>query len=300
MFARYRMAAVAGAGLACLWLAGGLHGDLLAWRTRNDPPEIGVLDQAPPLLTLATVALGGFRGIVADILWLRLSHLQDAGRYVEMVQLSDWISKMQPHTAEIWEFHAWNMAYNVSVIMAEPEDRWRWVWHGVRLLRDEGLIYNPREPRLYQQLAWMFFHKIGKTADTAHEHYKERLAEKTVAALGGTHADYDLLLRSPERAQRLRGTLRMDPRFMRETESEFGPLDWTRPESHAVYWANLGRARNPDKDVSWCERMIVQALRAMAEQDAARPYDPDSATDPDPAPPPPTVPPASAPAILTR
>ncbi len=258
-----------GAGLVCLWLAGGRHDALRADRMRTSHATIETLDHAPPLLTLITVAMGGFRGVVADILWLRLSHLQDAGEYFEMVQLADWISKMQPHSAEIWEFHAWNMAYNVSVIMPDPEDRWRWVWHGISLLRDEGIVYNPGSPRLYHQLAWVFFHKIGKTADTAHEHYRQRLAEKTLAVLGSAQPDYDVLSASPERVRRLRETLRMDVGFMRETDARYGPLDWTRPESHAVYWAELGRRRNPDKDVSWCERIIVQSLQAMAEQDAA-------------------------------
>ena len=262
---RHAMILVTGVSLLALWLAGGRHESLRRSRTRFQPELEATLDDAPPLLALTAVTLGGFRGLAADILWLRMSHMQDAGNYFEMVQLADWISKLQPHSSEIWEFHSWNLAYNVSVIMPDPEDRWRWVWHGITLLRDEGLAYNPGDPALYRQLAWIFFHKIGQTADTAHEFYKERLSEKTLEILGTGHPDFDAVAEAPQVRRRLYETLRMDLDFMRQTCARYGPLDWTRPESHAVYWAELGRRRNPDKDLTWLNRMIEQSLRAMQE-----------------------------------
>ncbi len=247
-------------GLGLLWLAGASHEDL---RTRRGPAgaETG-LKGAPPAMTVAMVALGGFRGLVADVLWLRLSHLQERGEFFEMVQLAEWVSKLQPHTAEIWEYHAWNLAYNVSVMLPDYEDRWRWVWHGVTLLRDEGLVYNPREPRLYVQLGWMFQHKIAGTADTAHELYQRRLADKVLDVLGAARPDFETL--APERVRRLREDLRMDAERMRAVDERYGPLDWTRAEAHAVYWAYLGMVRNPEADLTGCRRMIRQSLAALA------------------------------------
>src|ERR1700734_637208 len=60
--------------------------------TRMDP-----LVNAPPVLAFTTVALGGFRGLIANALWLRLNDLQLEDKYFEMVQLTDWIAKLQPH-----------------------------------------------------------------------------------------------------------------------------------------------------------------------------------------------------------
>ena len=73
------------------------------------------------------VPIGGFRGILADVLWMRAGTLQDEGRYFELVQLSDWIAKLQPRVPAIWAYHAWNMAYNLSALMPTPAERWRWV-----------------------------------------------------------------------------------------------------------------------------------------------------------------------------
>ena len=102
--------------------------------TRLEP-----LENAPPALAFTTVALGGFRGLIANVLWIRAMKLQEDDKFFEMVQLSDWITKLQPHFNDVWIFQAWNMAYNVSVKLKDFEQRWRWVRRGIELLRDEGL-----------------------------------------------------------------------------------------------------------------------------------------------------------------
>ncbi|HOG50947.1 MAG TPA: hypothetical protein PKY10_10170, partial [Lentisphaeria bacterium] len=94
--------------------------------TDTDP-----LENAPPLVAFTSVALGGFRGLVADWLWLRSSKMQDEGNYFEMVQLADWIVKLQPRFTGSHAFLAWNMAYNISVTFTSFEDRWRWVKRGI-------------------------------------------------------------------------------------------------------------------------------------------------------------------------
>jgi hypothetical protein len=127
-------------GLAGLWGAARIHQSLLAWRVAHGQAEAVVLERSPPLVVFTTVALGGFRGIIADLLWMRAIRLQEEGSKVfELVQLSDWIGKLEPHLATVWVFNAWNLAYNISILFPDPEDRWRWVNAGLRLLRDEGL-----------------------------------------------------------------------------------------------------------------------------------------------------------------
>jgi hypothetical protein len=69
------------------------------------------LKGAPPVLSLTTVALGGFRGLISNMLWIRMSDLQDNDKYFEMVQLADWITKLEPHIPQVWVHQAWNMAY---------------------------------------------------------------------------------------------------------------------------------------------------------------------------------------------
>src|ERR1043166_1702517 len=78
--------------------------------TRVEP-----LENAPPVLAFTTVALGGFRGLIANMLWIRASELQDDDKFFEMAQLADWITKLEPHFVHVWLVQAWNMAYNISV-----------------------------------------------------------------------------------------------------------------------------------------------------------------------------------------
>src|ERR1043166_3861917 len=85
----------------------------------------------PPVLAFTTVALGGFRGLIANMLWLRATALEDEDKYFEIVQLADWITKLQPHFVTVWVHQAWNMAYNISVKFSNPYDRWLWVQRGI-------------------------------------------------------------------------------------------------------------------------------------------------------------------------
>jgi len=126
--------------LAALLLVGasGLQRSLNRMRAELGLTRVEPLENAPPLLVFTTVVLGGFRGLIANALWVRLMDLQDQGKYFEMVQLSDWITKLEPHIPTVWVVAAWNMSYNISVKFSDPPDRWRWVQKGIELLRDEG------------------------------------------------------------------------------------------------------------------------------------------------------------------
>jgi len=189
MTPRRRAMFLQGAGALLLALAGGRHAALVAARSEHHlsavPPE-----DTTPLVSLVTVAFGGFRGLVADALWVRANDLQERGQYFELVQLSTWITQLEPRIPEVWSFHAWNMAYNISVLFPDPEDRWRWVTHGIHLLRDEGLRHNPTSAALHWDIGWIFQHKIGYDSDQAHFHYKIRWAETMQDLFQGSAPDY--------------------------------------------------------------------------------------------------------------
>ncbi len=57
------------------------------------------LENAPPSLAFATVAMGAFRGIVVDILWMRADKLKEKGQFFDAKQLAEWISILQPRFA---------------------------------------------------------------------------------------------------------------------------------------------------------------------------------------------------------
>ena len=282
------------AALLGLWGASRMHERLWDYRTRHQLLPAAPLENAPPLMAFTTVALGGFRGLIADLLWLRTIRLQQEGRIFEIAQLADWITKLEPHFTTVWAFQAWNMAYNISVLFPDAENRWRWVNNGIRLLRDEGLRYNPCNPNLYKELGWLYQHKIGYIMDSAHPFYKHKLAETMQAVLHGAR-----LQNHPEDTdlQRLREELKLDPALMQQLDAEYGPFDWRLPETQAIYWAWRGRQAapgtpgaldNPDANepvtvscschhdahpspAAWsgakaCDQMILQCLSAAFRQ----------------------------------
>jgi hypothetical protein len=144
------------------------------------------LENAPPSLAFATVAMGAFRGLIVNVLWMRADTLKQEGKFFDAKQLAEWITTLQPRFAQVWDFHAWNMAYNISVAIpnTQPEERWRWVRNGYELLRDRAIELNPKSISLYRSLAWIFQHKIGDIADDCHRYYKRELALSMRALLG--------------------------------------------------------------------------------------------------------------------
>jgi hypothetical protein len=158
------------------------------------------LKNAPPSLAFATVAMGAFRGLVVDVLWMRADKLKEEGQFFDAKQLAEWITTLQPRFSAVWEFQAWNMAYNISVAMpaTQPDQRWRWVKNGYELLRDEGIPLNPKNVGLYRELARIFQHKIGGVTDDAHKYYKFQLAMAMEPLLGPADNQYfDSLAEAP-------------------------------------------------------------------------------------------------------
>jgi len=231
--------------------------------TRTD-----ALDNAPPMLAFTTVALGGFRGLISNFLWIRANDLQQDDKYFEAAQLANWITDLEPHFSQVWTFQAWNMAYNISVKFKDFPDRWRWVENGIELLRDQGLRYNPNDTVMYQQLAWFFQHKMGQNLDDANQYYKQQWAVEMAPLFGADGADFASLLQPHNtNAMVLRSKYKMDPAFAEKVNAQYGPLDWRLPEAHAIYWGAFGLEKakeHPDKvnadDLIQLRRNIYQSM----------------------------------------
>jgi len=157
------------------------------------------LENAPPSLAFATIAMGAFRGLVVDVLWMRAERLKDEGQFFDARQLAEWITTLQPRFSAVWVFHAWNMAYNISVTVpsTQPDQRWQWVKNGYELLRDKGIPSNPKNIHLYHELARIFQHKIGSVSDEAHKYYKLQMALAIGPLIGAADDEYyDTLARA--------------------------------------------------------------------------------------------------------
>ena len=157
-----------------------------------------VLRDAPPEIVFTTVALGSFRGLAANWLWIRNIQNQERMRYHESYQLARLITLLQPRYTSAVNYLAWNMAYNISVTVEDPAERWHWVQRGISLIRDEALRYNNNDPELYRELGWIFSHKIGQHLDNANRYYKIQWAlemQKIYGERPQWQAMYDLYMK---------------------------------------------------------------------------------------------------------
>lgn len=145
-----------------------------------DPEALATL---PPNIALLG-KLGTFRALAIDWAAIRAERLKEEGKHYEALQLHQTICALAPQFPKLWAYAAWNMAYNISVSQYTPEARWQWVQNGIKILRDEGLKYNPKSVTLYKELVWIYWHKIGDFLDDEHMNYKRAWAVEMERVLG--------------------------------------------------------------------------------------------------------------------
>ncbi len=217
----------------------------VAWLCQR---SVAAADSSQANLVIA--GLGGFRGVLSEIVWFRADRLQNEGRYAEMAQIASLLTTLEPHTPEVWAYAAWNLAYNISVMMPTKDDRWRWVESAMKLLRDDGLRLNPRSPELHRELAWLFLSKMGGNTDEASALYSKRWAE-TVDAANGDWAK-----------------LKMDPSLVSFIDREYGKQNWASPKASALYWAHHGLSFKPTGAArAELRQLVYQTLMLLSIED---------------------------------
>ena len=213
----------------------------------------------PTLESGVLAAVGGLRALAAEVIWFRAERLQDEGRYLELAQLAHLLTTMDPHEPEVWSYAAWNLAYNIAIMMPTPEDRWRWVEAAISLLRDRGLKLNPEEAELYRELAFLFEVKMGTNLDIAAEIYRQKWRE----IMTQTMAKGDW------------ASLGYDYARLLEVENKYGLTDWKSPFFSAVYWASSGLPYAKGKQKSFLMEIIRQScVMAQREKEGLLPYSP--------------------------
>ena len=204
----------------------------------------------PPSLSLITVALGPVRGLIVDALWWKVAELQESSDYFEILRITDWITVMQPHNSFVWTFHAWNLSYNISNEFPTPETRWKWVYSGIKLLRDEGLKYNPHDKFIENELGWVFYDRLCGYSDTDQQFFQKKwnnIMSKYMPT--GKRTDIERLINPTTDSDKLlaielKKKENLELSRMLKIDREYGPFQWKLPQAHAIYWA----ARDNYKD----------------------------------------------------
>lgn len=126
-----------------------------------------------PLSAAASAALGGFRGIAVDILWMRADAMLNDKQFYQLMTYYELISALQPNFPSVWSYNAWNLSYNISAEWAKPEEKWLWINKGLEFTK-KGLEYNPNSVELLFSTGWIYFNKIG-----GDEYFTRKLFEET-------------------------------------------------------------------------------------------------------------------------
>jgi len=200
-----------------------------------------VFESMDPAQFFLTTALGGLRGLAVDFLWVRSMKMAEEHKFFEAAATCEIISKLQPHFLQIWAFNAWNMAYNVSAEAGSPEQKWTWVKRGIELL-EKGIAKNSNSSLLYQELAFVYYHKCApplKSSDEASNYYRKKILEETGKSADDLAVEYlELAAKqpdsSPERLELLIPNIYLSNGRFVEARDRFAALREKYPKDKAI------------------------------------------------------------------
>jgi hypothetical protein len=132
------------------------------------------LDLREQLGQLAFVAaLGGFRSVVADFLFIQAHAAWERTEWSRMLLLFRQITTLQPRAILFWDMAAWHMAWNASLAAANDQSQPRLALR-VKAQREyfaigkdfleRGIRNNPERPQLYESLARLHREKYNDHA----------------------------------------------------------------------------------------------------------------------------------------
>lgn len=130
-------------------------------------PNASVREKAGQMGFVA--ALSGFRGLVADYLWIDAHNLWERTEWGAMKADFDAVTTLQPRCILFWDQASWHMAFNASVAAMEDKKQPRealrikarneyWKIGEDYLIR--GIANNPDDPTLYDHLGFLYREKF--------------------------------------------------------------------------------------------------------------------------------------------
>lgn len=156
-------------GLAVLLIAAArpVEAYLVRLRARKDADGYSLAAFAPaggrPAIdAISTACLGGTRGIIADLLWMRAIRMEEEGRSYEIVALLDGILQMQPHFTSVWAYQAHVLVFDFGSALENPDpaESYRWIRRGLDVL-ERGARKNPTSSRLEFDMASAYHRKLS-------------------------------------------------------------------------------------------------------------------------------------------
>lgn len=133
-------------------------------RSKYELGEASLGNVDPTSATMNLVLLG-LRGVAASVLWMQADHYKDTKNFNQLEETVESIILLQPHFKAVWEYQAWNLAFNVSAECDAVQDRFFWVKRGAKFLT-RGSRRNEKVPELKFELGRFFGQKIGRADES--------------------------------------------------------------------------------------------------------------------------------------
>jgi hypothetical protein len=145
-------------------------------------------------------ALGGFRSLAANMVWLEANTAWEKTQWEKMRLLFETTTTLQPRAALFWDMAAWHMAWNASVAARRDETiplealriraQRRYFEIGEDFLR-RGIANNPDNAVLYEKLGMLLRDKMEDHCGAAHA-YRQAAAKSDAMAYVKRFAAYEL------------------------------------------------------------------------------------------------------------
>lgn len=136
-------------------------GKLAKMRVEYDLGE-STLGEVDPSSATMNLVLLGLRGIAANVLWMEHEELKKTKNWARMEATVQSIITLQPHFLQVWRYHGWDLAFNVSAQWDDVRDRFFWVKKGTKFTID-GAKKNQRYAELPWDVGRLTGHKIGRS-----------------------------------------------------------------------------------------------------------------------------------------
>jgi hypothetical protein len=162
------------------------------------PANLALREQVGQLGFVA--ALSGFRGVVADLLFIQAHVAWERTEWSRMLLLFRQITALQPRSILFWDMAAWHMAWNASAAALNDTTQPRLALR-VKAQREyfalgrefleNGIRNNPDKPQLYEALARLYREKYRDHARAA-EYYDLAASKPGAPAYAHRFAAYEL------------------------------------------------------------------------------------------------------------
>ena len=141
---------------------------------------------------MAIGLLAGFRGVVADFLWIQGHSFWEKKEWLRQYRNIQLVTALQPQSTLFWDTGAWHLAWNIGyAVSADPSNatqavglkRQREWWDAAKSLLERGIENVPNRYDLYFSLGWLYMQK-----------YKDPCRAEQQLAIAASFADAPLYI----------------------------------------------------------------------------------------------------------